>query len=97
MAVCRGNPRPSPIGNLLRPTGRVRLSMIPNAKIEALENAPPENIFNKAKRPSLVCFVYLLPLLIAYTAGRNVAGERGGVIGAIATAGVIVGSERAFF
>ena len=37
--------------------------------------------------------VYLLPLLIAYTAGRNVAGERGGVIGAIATAGVIVGSE----
>ncbi|MFQ7502335.1 MAG: hypothetical protein ACLRMJ_02915, partial [Alistipes finegoldii] len=26
---------------------------------------------------------YLLPLLIAYTAGRNVAGERGGVIGAI--------------
>ncbi len=29
--------------------------MIPNAKIEALENAPPENIFNKAKRPSLVC------------------------------------------
>ena len=37
--------------------------------------------------------VYLLPLLIAYTAGRNVAGERGGVIGAIATAGGIVGSE----
>ena len=29
--------------------------MIPNAKIEALENAPPENMFNKAKRPSLVC------------------------------------------
>lgn len=26
---------------------------------------------------------YLLPLLIAYTAGRNVAGERGGVIGAM--------------
>lgn len=35
---------------------------------------------------------YLLPLLIAYTAGRNVAGERGGVIGAIAAVGVIVGS-----
>ena len=30
---------------------------------------------------------YLLPLLIAYTAGRNVAGERGGVIGAIAAVG----------
>ena len=41
--------------------------------------------------------VYLLPLLIAYTAGRNVAGERGGVIGAIATAGVIVGSEIPMF
>ena len=36
---------------------------------------------------------YLLPLLIAYTAGRNVAGERGGVIGAIAAVGVIVGSQ----
>ena len=32
---------------------------------------------------------YLLPLLIAYTAGRNVAGERGGVIGAIAAMGVV--------
>ena len=41
--------------------------------------------------------VYQLPLLIAYTAGRNVAGERGGVIGAIATAGVIVGSEIPMF
>ncbi|WP_147638512.1 PTS mannitol transporter subunit IICBA [Alistipes sp.] len=41
--------------------------------------------------------VYLLPLLIAYTAGRNVAGERGGVIGVIATAGVIVGSEIPMF
>ena len=29
--------------------------MIPNAKIEALEKAPPENMFNKARRPSLVC------------------------------------------
>ena len=41
--------------------------------------------------------VYLLPLLIAYTAGRNGAGERGGVSGAIATAGVIVGSEIPMF
>ncbi len=40
---------------------------------------------------------YLLPLLIAYTAGRNVAGERGGVIGAIAATGVIVGSEIPMF
>lgn len=40
---------------------------------------------------------YLLPLLIAYTAGRNVVGERGGVIGAIAAVGVIVGSDIPMF
>ena len=40
---------------------------------------------------------YLLPLLIAYTAGRNVAGERGGVIGAIAAVGGIVGSDIPMF
>ena len=40
---------------------------------------------------------YLLPLLIAYTAGRNVAGERGGVIRAIAAMGVIVGSDIPMF
>ena len=40
---------------------------------------------------------YLLPLLIAYTAGRNVAGERGGGIGAIAAVGVIVGSDIPMF
>ena len=45
-------------------------------------------------RPMLT---YLLPLLIAYTAGRNVAGERGGVIGAIAAVGVIVGSDIPMF
>lgn len=40
---------------------------------------------------------YLLPLLIAYTAGRNVAGERGGVTGAVAAVGVIVGSDIPMF
>lgn len=34
---------------------------------------------------------YVLPLLIAYTGGRNVGGPRGAVIGAIATIGVICG------
>jgi len=34
----------------------------------------------------------LLPLLIAYTGGEVVAGKRGGIIGAIATMGTIVGS-----
>lgn len=40
---------------------------------------------------------YLLPLLIAYTGGKVVGGHRGGVIGAIATMGVIVGSDISMF
>lgn len=40
---------------------------------------------------------YLLPLLIGYTAGNMVHGVRGGVTGAIATAGVIVGSDIPMF
>ena len=39
----------------------------------------------------------LLPLLIAYTGGTVVHGQRGGVIGAIATMGVIVGSDIPMF
>lgn len=39
----------------------------------------------------------LLPLLIAYTGGQVVGGQRGGVIGAIATMGVIVGSDIPMF
>ncbi|NDL66990.1 PTS mannitol transporter subunit IICB [Anaerotalea alkaliphila] len=37
--------------------------------------------------------VYLLPLLIGYTGGKSIAGVRGGVIGAVATMGVIVGAD----
>lgn len=40
---------------------------------------------------------YLLPLLIAYTAGHNMYGLRGGVIACIATSGVIVGSNVPMF
>src|SRR5918999_4413916 len=40
---------------------------------------------------------YLLPLLIGYTGGRIVYGVRGGVVGAIATIGVIVGSDIPMF
>ncbi|MFI3170475.1 MAG: PTS mannitol transporter subunit IICB [Faecalibacterium sp.] len=39
----------------------------------------------------------LLPLLIAYTAGYNVYGQRGGIIGATATIGVIVGADVPMF
>jgi PTS system mannitol-specific IIC component len=37
--------------------------------------------------------VYLLPLLIGFTGGKLVAGTRGGVIGAVATMGIIVGAD----
>lgn len=40
---------------------------------------------------------YLLPLLIGYTGGNIVAGKRGGVLGAITTMGVIVGSTVPMF
>ncbi|NLK27031.1 MAG: PTS mannitol transporter subunit IICBA [Clostridiales bacterium] len=39
----------------------------------------------------------LLPLLIAFTGGYRVAGHRGGVIGTIATMGLIVGSSVPMF
>lgn len=40
---------------------------------------------------------YLLPLLIGFTGGKIVGGVRGGVIGAVATTGVIVGSDIPMF
>lgn len=40
---------------------------------------------------------YLLPLLIGYTGGSMVHGVRGGVIGAVVTMGVIVGSDIPMF
>ncbi|SCB75023.1 PTS system D-mannitol-specific IIA component, Fru family /PTS system D-mannitol-specific IIB component, Fru family /PTS system D-mannitol-specific IIC component, Fru family [Gilliamella bombicola] len=40
---------------------------------------------------------YLLPLLIGYTGGKLVHGERGAVVGAITTMGVIVGSDIPMF
>lgn len=36
---------------------------------------------------------YLIPILIGYTGGKVIAGERGAVVGAIATMGVIVGTD----
>ncbi|KRQ86462.1 PTS system mannitol-specific EIICBA component [Caloramator mitchellensis] len=41
--------------------------------------------------------VYLLPLLIGYTGGKMVGGNRGGVLGAIATMGVVVGADVPMF
>ena len=54
----------------------------------------PNDNLAKLVSPALT---YLLPILIAYTAGKNIAGDRGGVTGAIATIGVIAGSEIPMF
>lgn len=40
---------------------------------------------------------YLLPLLIGYTGGKAIGGQRGAVVGAIATIGVIVGADIPMF
>ncbi|MFF2092753.1 PTS mannitol transporter subunit IICB [Paenibacillus sp. NPDC058174] len=40
---------------------------------------------------------YLLPLLIGFTGGNMVHGTRGGVVGAVATMGVVVGSDIPMF
>jgi PTS system mannitol-specific IIC component len=40
---------------------------------------------------------YLLPLLIGYTGGKIVGGDRGAVVGAITTMGVIVGTDIPMF
>ena len=50
---------------------------VPNAKLATL-NGPMLN--------------YLLPVLIAFQGGKLIGGDRGGVMGAIATIGVIVGA-----
>ncbi|CEJ08880.1 PTS system mannitol-specific EIICB component, partial [Acididesulfobacillus acetoxydans] len=40
---------------------------------------------------------YLLPILIGYTGGKLVHDTRGGVVGAIATAGIVVGADIPMF
>src|ERR1044071_2110788 len=40
---------------------------------------------------------YLLPILIGYTGGKLVYGHRGGVVGAVATAGIVVGADVPMF
>ena len=40
---------------------------------------------------------YMIPLLIAYTGGKLVYGHRGGVVGVVATMGIIIGSSVPMF
>ncbi|MFF2242571.1 PTS mannitol transporter subunit IICBA [Arthrobacter sp. NPDC058130] len=59
----------------------------------------PAGFFPNAELGKLVgpMITYLLPLLIGYTGGRMVYGVRGGVVGAVATMGVIVGTDIPMF
>lgn len=50
----------------------------------------PNAYLNELVSPILT---YLLPVLIGYTAGSNIYGRRGGVIGAFATMGAVVGAD----
>lgn len=54
----------------------------------------PNAYFAKLVTPMIT---YLLPVLIGYTGGRLVYGTRGGVVGSIATMGVIAGSSIPMF
>ncbi|MEE3730269.1 EIICBA-Mtl [Mannheimia haemolytica] len=54
----------------------------------------PNETFAKLVGPMIT---YLLPLLIGYSGGKLVGGERGAVVGAIITMGIIVGSEIPMF
>ncbi len=59
----------------------------------------PEGWLPNATLAALVApmITYLLPLLIGYTGGRLVYDVRGGVVGAVATMGVIVGTDIPMF
>jgi len=54
----------------------------------------PNKHLNELVTPMIT---YLLPLLIGYTGGKMVHDHRGGVVGATATIGVIVGSDIPMF
>lgn len=54
----------------------------------------PNEYLSKLVGPMIV---YLLPLLIGYTGGKMVGDNRGGVLGAIATIGVVVGADIPMF
>src|ERR1700676_942991 len=59
----------------------------------------PTGWFPNATLAALVSpmILVLLPLLIGYTGGRLVYGQRGAVIGAVATIGMVVGANIPMF
>jgi PTS system mannitol-specific IIC component len=59
----------------------------------------PDGWIPNAKVAELVgpIITYLLPVLIGYTGGRMVHGQRGAVVAAVATMGVVVGTDVPMF
>ena len=59
----------------------------------------PKGFFPNESLAAMVdpMITYLLPLLIGYTGGKMIHGVRGGVVGAVATMGVIVGTDIPMF
>lgn len=54
----------------------------------------PNDTFSELVGPMIL---YLLPVLIGYTGGKMIHGVRGGVVGATATMGVVVGADIPMF
>lgn len=54
----------------------------------------PNETFSALVDPMIT---YLLPILIGYSGGKLIYDERGGIVGAIATMGVVVSSEMPMF
>ncbi len=54
----------------------------------------PNETFGELVGPMIT---YLLPILIGYTGGKMIHGVRGGVVGATATMGVVVGADIPMF
>ncbi len=54
----------------------------------------PNEKFNEIVPPTLN---YLLPLLVAYTGGKQVYGTRGAVVASMVTMGLIVGADVTMF
>src|SRR5690349_17557748 len=54
----------------------------------------PNHRFAELVNPTITV---LLPVLIGYTGGRLVHGQRGAVVGAVATIGIVVGSTTPMF
>ncbi|MGP3535512.1 PTS mannitol transporter subunit IICB [Microbacterium sp. RD1] len=85
-----------PVAPLLGGFGNAELINWPGA-MTALAQDADGNTFPQFVGLVGPMITYLLPLLIANTAGRMVYGERGGVVATIATMGVIVGTNIPMF